>query len=180
MNIGPERKAYMKPYIEMTKTELESEIESLKGEYKKYQDKNLKLNMARGKPGSDQLELSMPMLDVLNSSSDCKDKTGLDCRNYGALDGIADAKELFSEYMGVSPDEIIVVGSSSLTFMYDCIARAMLKGVSNSDKPWCKYEEIKFICPVPGYDRHFSICEFLGIKMISVGMDENGPDMDTV
>lgn len=104
--------------------------------------------MARGQAGADQLALSMPMLDVLNSGSDCKDE-GIDCRNYGELTGIPSAKKLFGEVMGVSADEIIIGGSSSLTMMYDCMSRAMLKGVLGSEKPWGKYDKVKFLCPVP-------------------------------
>ncbi len=142
--------------------------------------KGLKLNMARGKPSGEQLELSRPMLDILDSSSDTNTIDGLDCRNYGELSGIADAKKLFGAYLNVSEDEIIIAGSSSLTFMYDAMARAMLTGVLGSEKPWGSGGKTKFICPVPGYDRHFAICEFLGIEMINVPMNEDGPDMDMV
>ena len=167
-------------YSQMDREALLCEKSKLTAKYEDYKSKGLKLNMARGKPGAEQLAISMPMLDVLNSSSDCRADDGTDCRNYGELSGISDAKKLFSEYMGVAADEIIVVGSTSLTFMYDCLARAMLTGVVGSEKPWGKYEKIKFICPVPGYDRHFSICEFLGIEMINVPLTEWGPDMDMI
>ncbi len=167
-------------YSQMDKEALLCEKSKLTAQYEDYKSKGLKLNMARGKPGAEQLAISMPMLDVLNSSSDCRADDGADCRNYGELSGISDAKKLFSEYMGVEADEIIVVGSTSLTFMYDCLARAMLTGVLDSEQPWGKYEKIKFICPVPGYDRHFSICEFLGIEMINVPLTEWGPDMDMI
>ena len=167
-------------YSQMDREALLCEKSKLTAQYEDYKSKGLKLNMARGKPGAEQLAISMPMLDVLNSSSDCRADDGTDCRNYGELSGISDAKKLFSEYMGVAADEIIVVGSTSLTFMYDCLARAMLTGVVGSEKPWGKYEKIKFICPVPGYDRHFSICEFLGIEMINVPLTEWGPDMDMI
>ncbi len=170
----------MRKYNEFSKEELLKELESLRADYEKYQRLGLKLNMARGKPGAEQLELSMPMLDVLNSKSDCFSVTGADCRNYGELSGIKEAKELFAELMSIKPEETIVVGSSSLTFMYDCMSRAMLLGVLGSEKPWCSYDNIKFICPVPGYDRHFTICEALGIEMIPVELSENGPDMDEV
>ena len=170
----------MKPYCDMTKEELAEEKSRLLKKYADYQSKNLTLNMARGKPGADQLQLAMPMLDALTSESNCTDSRGVDCRNYGVLLGSWDARKLFGDYMQISPEETIVVGSSSLTFMYDCISRAMLKGVLGSEKPWGKYEKIKFICPVPGYDRHFTICEFLGIEMIPVELTEWGPDMETV
>jgi len=136
--------------------------------------------MARGKPGAEQLELSRPLLDVLNSESDCITESGVDCRNYGELLGIPEARKLFGDYMGVAPEETIVVGSSSLTFMYDCMSRAMLLGVLGGDRPWHKYDKVKFLCPVPGYDRHFAICEALGIKMVNIPLTEWGPDMDLV
>ncbi len=170
----------MRPYRQYDRQELLQEQQILQRKYREYQGLGLKLNMARGKPGSEQLALSMPMLDVLDSASDCKDAGGVDARNYGELLGLSEARKLFADYMGVAPDETIVVGSSSLTFMYDCMARAMLTGVLGSEKPWSRYDEIKFICPVPGYDRHFTICEFLGIRMIPVTLTEWGPDMDAV
>lgn len=167
-------------FQEMTQNELSDKKAQLIKEYKKYQDLGLKLNMARGKPSPEQLDMCMPLLNTLNSDSDCIDKFGTDCRNYGDLLGIKEARELFGKVLGTSMEETIMVGSSSLTFMYDCISRAMLLGVLGSEKPWCKYDKIKFICPVPGYDRHFRICESLGIEMISVPLTEWGPDMDMV
>lgn len=125
----------MKQYQEMTREELQAQREQLEQAYARLQAKGLKLNMARGKPGADQLELSLPMLDALNSGSDCHDASGLDCRNYGELLGIPEARKLFGEYMGVTPEETIVVGSASLTFMYDCMARAMLLGVLGAKSP---------------------------------------------
>ena len=170
----------MKQYQEMTREELQAQREQLEQAYARLQAKGLKLNMARGKPGADQLELSLPMLDALNSGSDCRDASGLDCRNYGELLGIPEARKLFAAYMGAAPEETIVVGSASLTFMYDCMARAMLLGVLGGDRPWCRYDKVKFLCPVPGYDRHFTICETLGIEMINIPLTEWGPDMDLV
>lgn len=122
--------------------------------------------MSRGKPGPEQLALSMTMLDTLDSSSDCISESGLDCRNYGGLAGIDEARRFFAEYMGVNPQEVIVAGSSSLNLMYDCLCRTLIKGVIPRQ--------------VPGYDRHFAICEFLGIEMINVPMNEHGVDMDAV
>ena len=162
------------------KTDLSREYQTLKQDFDDLKLQNLSLNMARGKPGKEQLELSMPLLDVLNSGSDCLAADGTDCRNYGGLEGIIDARKLFSEYLEVSPEEIMITGSSSLIFMYDTISRAMLTGVLGSKKPWSHYDRPKFICPVPGYDRHFSICEFLGIEMLPVTMDDNGPNMELV
>ena len=169
-----------KPYSAWSREELAKEKSALSAEFESHKNKGLSLNMARGKPGNDQLALSMPMLDILNSSSDMKAEGGVDCRNYGELTGIMDAKKLFAAYMDASADEIIVVGSTSLTFMYDCVARAMLAGVLGSERPWIKEEKVKFLCPVPGYDRHFSICQFLGIEMINIPTFDYGPDMETI
>ena len=170
----------MKQYQEMTREELQIQREQLAQTYSQLQATGLKLNMARGKPGADQLELSAPLLDILNTQSNCVTDSGIDCRNYGELLGIPEARQLFGSYMGVAAEETIVVGSSSLTFMYDCMARAMLLGVLGSSKPWCKYDKVKFLCPVPGYDRHFTICESLGIEMINIPLTEWGPDLDLV
>jgi len=170
----------MKPYSEMSREELSGERDALITAFEAYKVKKLSLNMTRGKPGKEQLDLSMPMLDVLSSSSDIIAEGNVDCRNYGELTGIIEAKRLFSEYLNVSTDEIIVAGSTSLTFMYDCIARAMLAGVLGSERPWVKEEKVKFLCPVPGYDRHFAICQFLGIEMINIPTSNDGPDMDMI
>lgn len=170
----------MRRYREMSENELGAEMEDLQQSFGVLKAKGLKLNMARGKPGAEQLAISMPMLDALCSSGDCRAEDGTDCRNYGEIAGIADAKRLFGEYMGVSEEEIFIGGSSSLTLMYDTMARAMLKGVAGSEKPWGGFGDVRFICPVPGYDRHFTICEFLGVKMVSVPLYEDGPDMDLV
>lgn len=170
----------MKRYQGMSEGELNTELGILQRAYDDFKMRGLSLNMARGKPGDEQLAIAMPMLDVLNSSSDCRAIGCVDCRNYGEIAGIADAKKLFAEYMGVATDEIFIGGSSSLTMMYDTVARALLKGVLDSDRSWGSYEKIKFLCPVPGYDRHFTICEFLGIEMINVPLREDGPDMDVV
>lgn len=170
----------LKRYQDMSRDELITERIALEKALAAFKAKGLKLNMARGKPGAEQLALSMPMLDVLGSSSDYLAEDGTDCRNYGEITGIVDAKRLFGEYMGVSTDEIFIGGSSSLTMMYDTIARALLKGFVDSDKPWAECGKVKFLCPVPGYDRHFSICEFLGIEMINVPLYADGPDMDMV
>jgi DNA-binding transcriptional MocR family regulator len=170
----------MKPYSEMSREELSGERDTLITAFETHKAKKLSLNMTRGKPGKEQLDLSMPMLDVLSSSSDINAEENVDCRNYGELTGIIEAKRLFAEYLNVSADEIIVAGSTSLTFMYDCIARAMLAGVLGSEKPWVKEEKVKFLCPVPGYDRHFAICQFLGIEMINIPTSSEGPDMDMI
>jgi len=170
----------MKPYSEMPREELSGERDALTSAFKTHKAKKLSLNMTRGKPGKEQLDLSMPMLDVLSSSSGVYAEGNVDCRNYGELTGIIEAKRLFADYVNVSTDEIIVAGSTSLTFMYDCIARAMLAGVLGSERPWVKEERVKFLCPVPGYDRHFAICQFLGIEMINIPTSPEGPDMDMI
>ena len=152
----------------------------LQVEYNEFKEKGLKLDMSRGKPSSAQLDLSMEMFDCLTSKDLLKADDGTDCRNYGVLDGIPEAKKLFSHMIGVETNEIIIGGNSSLTMMYDAIAKALIFGVLGSEKPWGKYEEIKFLCPVPGYDRHFAICESFGIKMINIPLLNGGPDMDMV
>lgn len=169
----------MKKFTEMTKEELLALKAPLKEKYKEYQAKNLSLNMARGKPCAEQLDLSMGMMDVLNSSSDLTCDDGTDCRNYGVLDGIKEAQELLADMMEVPADHIIIYGNSSLNVMYDTISRSMTHGIMGST-PWCKLDKVKFLCPVPGYDRHFKITEYFGIEMINVPMTPEGPDMDMV
>ncbi len=169
----------MKKYAEMTKEELVAIQAELKAKYKEYQGRNLSLNMARGKPCVEQLDLSMGMMDVLSSEADLTCDDGTDCRNYGVLDGIKEAQELLSDMMEVPHDHIIIYGNSSLNVMYDTIARAMLHGIMGST-PWSKLDKVKFLCPVPGYDRHFAITQHFGIEMINVPMTKDGPDMDLV
>lgn len=149
-------------------------------EYKSFKAMNLKLNMARGKPSPEQLDLSMDMLNIFDENNILGGTNGEeDYRNYGFLDGIPEAKKIFSEMLGVSEDEIIIGGNASLNLMYDVIADSYSFGV-NGALPWCKLDKVKFLCPVPGYDRHFAICEKFGIEMINVPTDENGPDMDMI
>lgn len=169
----------MQSYQEMTKEELLAEKKSLEAEYKKFQQRGLKLDMSRGKPSQEQLDLSMGMMDVLASYVDLTCEDGTDCRNYGVLDGIHEAKVLIGDMIECNPDNIIIYGNSSLNIMYDTIARSMTHGVMGST-PWCKLDKVKFLCPVPGYDRHFAITETFGIEMINIPMTENGPDMDLV
>ena len=165
-------------YTEMNKEQLAGEKAALDKKYEEFKGKGLKLTMARGIPAPEQLDLSMEMLNT--PLTDTMSKSGNDCRSYGVLDGIPEAKELFAEILDVQPENIIVGGNSSLQLMYDTISRAMLLGVLGSEKPWCKYDKVKFLCPAPGYDRHFGICESLGIEMITVPYKEDGPDMDEV
>lgn len=142
-------------------------------------DRKLSLDITRGKPSPEQLDLSNGLLENV-SINDFLSPDGSDCRNYGGLDGLPEARKLFADYMGVAPEEIIIGGNSSLNLMYDTFLRAMLHGVGNNSVPWCRQSALKFICPSPGYDRHFSICEHLGIEMIPVAMTDEGPDMGTV
>ena len=169
----------MQSYQKMTREELLKEKESLEAAYKEWQKRGLSLNMARGKPSQEQLDMTMPMLDVLNSKSDLIIEDGTDCRNYGGMDGITEAKELMAGIMGVKPENVLVYGNASLNIMYDTISRSMTHGVMGST-PWCKLDKVKFLCPVPGYDRHFKVTEFFGIEMINIPMTESGPDMDLV
>lgn len=166
-------------YQEMSKEELLTLKKELDAQYKEFQAKGLTLDMSRGKPSAEQLDLSMGMMDVLNSSSDLTCEDGTDCRNYGVLDGISEAKELLADMIEVHPDNIIIYGNSSLNVMYDTISRSMTHGVMGNT-PWCKLDKVKFLCPVPGYDRHFAITEYFGIEMINVPMTPEGPDMDMV
>lgn len=169
----------MKSYQEMTRGELQAEYEALVREYKRYQAMDLTLDMSRGKPCREQLDLSMGMMDALASDADMSCDDGTDCRNYGVLDGIAEAKVLMGDMMENNPDNIIIYGNSSLNVMYDTVARAYTHGIMGNT-PWCRLDSVKFLCPVPGYDRHFGITEFFGIEMIPVPMSPAGPDMDLV
>ena len=169
----------MKKYVEMNKQELNEELVKLKAEYKKYQEMSLSLNMARGKPCIEQLDLSMGLMDALNSEADLSCEDGTDCRNYGVLTGIDEAKVLIGAMMENKPENIIIYGNSSLNVMYDTVSRAYTHGIMGNT-PWCKLDKVKFLCPVPGYDRHFAITEYFGIEMINVDMTPEGPDMDQV
>lgn len=169
----------MKAYQEMTREELCAERAALEAEYAKIKAAGLSLDMSRGKPGAEQLDLSMPMMDVLTSKDLLKSENGFDLRNYGVLDGIPEAKKLVADMIGCAPENVMIYGNSSLNIMYDQIARAMFDGICGNT-PWSKQGEIKFLCPVPGYDRHFAITEHFGIAMIPVPMSADGPDMDMV
>ena len=166
-------------YNDMSKEELLALKESLNKEYAEAKAKGLALDMSRGKPSAKQLDVSLGLLDTINSSSDLKAFDGTDCRNYGVLDGIPEAKKLMADMMGTTPDHVIVYGNASLNIMYDQISRAYTHGILGNT-PWCKLDKVKFLCPVPGYDRHFAITERFGIEMINIPMSESGPDMGMV
>ncbi|MBW2410177.1 MAG: aminotransferase class I/II-fold pyridoxal phosphate-dependent enzyme [Deltaproteobacteria bacterium] len=159
--------------------DLQEKKSDLLKRYEEFKSRNITLDMTRGKPCSEQLDLAVDMLDCVRGE-DYKSENGTDCRNYGGLDGIPEAKALFAEYMGADADEIIIGASSSLNMMHDTFMRAMVKGITADTAPWMQQPGIKFLCPSPGYDRHFFICDYLGLEMIPVELDDNGPDMDTV
>ncbi len=169
----------MQKYQEMTKEELLVEKAALEKQFEEIKALNLKLDMSRGKPSAEQLDIAMDILDVLDSKSVLKSENGMDLRNYGILDGIPEAKRLMAEMMGCDEKNVIVYGNSSLNIMYDQISRAMTLGYCGN-APWAKLDKVKFLCPVPGYDRHFAITELFGIEMINVPLYEEGPDMDMV
>lgn len=165
-------------YSEMSKEELRAKKAALDKEFADIKKLNLKLDMSRGKPGGDQLDLSMDMLKTVIGVCDCKAENGFDCRNYGVLDGLPECKALFAEMLEVNPNNVIIGGTSSLNLMFDYISQCMTHGAG--DKPWMRQGKIKFICNVPGYDRHFTICEHFGIEMLNVEMTENGPDVEKI
>lgn len=169
----------MKSFKQMTKEELLEVKEQLDKEYSEAAAKGLKLDMSRGKPSSKQLDLTRDMLDVLNSESDMISENGLDIRNYGVLDGIPEAKKIMADILQVSPDNVIVCGNASLNIMYTLVSNAYSFGVLGNE-PWCKQENVKFLCPAPGYDRHFAISELFGFELITIPIKEDGPDMDLV
>lgn len=169
----------MKSYYELSVEELKKLREELLAEYEDAKGKGLKLDMSRGKPAPVQLDLTMDMMETLTSNSDIKAENGFDCRNYGLMDGIPEAKKLIAEMMDVPAENVIVFGNASLPIMFDTVSRSMTKGVMGS-KPWCKLDKVKFLCPAPGYDRHFAITEYFGIEMITIPMLATGPDMDMV
>lgn len=166
-------------YNELSREALLKLREELVNEYEQKKSLGLDLSMARGKPSKEQLEISMPMLNIIDEKTPMVGADKFDVRNYGVLSGLKEAKQLFADILSVKPENIVLYGNASLSLMYDTIARAYIKGVLGST-PWSKLDKVKFLCPVPGYDRHFTICEFFGIEMINVPMNEDGPDMDMV
>lgn len=169
----------MKAYKELSTEELLELKNGLQTRFETIKAQNLHLDMSRGKPSVAQLNLAMGMMDVLSSEANLTCREGVDCRNYGVLDGIEEAKQLLADMTEVPKENIVIFGNSSLNVMYDTVARSMTHGVMGST-PWCKLDKVKFLCPVPGYDRHFAITEHFGIEMINVPMTEEGPDMDIV
>lgn len=169
----------MKTYAQMSAAELEEAYAANWKEYEAFKSKGLKLDMSRGKPGADQLDLSMPMLDMVSSSKDMRTLDGSDVRNYGQLEGLPETRKLFADILGVQPDNILVGGNSSLNMMFDAINLAEALGIMGCT-PWARLDKIKFLCPAPGYDRHFAICELFGIEMINIPLYAEGPDMDMV
>ena len=169
----------MTEYKDLSEEQLLGLKKELDDQFEQIKMQRLHLDMSRGKPSKAQLDLAMGMMDVLKSDSDLKCLEGVDCRNYGVLDGIKEAKQLLADMTEVPIDNIVIFGNSSLNIMYDTIARSMTHGVMGST-PWCKLDKVKFLCPVPGYDRHFAITEHFGIEMINIPMTQDGPDMDLV
>lgn len=168
----------MNEYAAMNRAQLQETQRELELRYKDFKARNLMLDITRGRPSAEQLDLSIKMLDCVNSGN--LNDHGALYRNYGELAGLPQAREFFAEFMDVNPEEIIVGGNSSLRMMYDMVQRGMYKGVEKELPPWKEYPKVKFLCPVPGYDRHFAICEFHGIEMINIPLLESGPDMDMI
>ena len=170
----------MMQYIEYTPEQREAELASVRQQFEEIKSMGLKLNMARGVPSVDQLKLSLPILDILHKDADCTAEDGTDCRNYGVMDGIPECKRLMADMLGVKPEMVMVGGNSSLNMMFDTISCFMNTPVVPGTPAWSLVPDRKFLCPVPGYDRHFGVTEYFGFEMIPVPMDENGPDMDIV
>ena len=170
----------IKKYTDMNIEDLRSEYSIVKEKYDEYKELGLHLDLSRGKPNSDQLDISLPLLSEARPREKCFSINGVDCRNYGVLDGIPEMKKLFADMLGIDEKYVTVGGNSSLQLMYDTLARAMLFGVEGSKGPWCKEDGLKWICIVPGYDRHFKMTEYLGFELLSVNMTPDGPDMDEV
>ena len=169
----------MKKYSEMSREELLELKSQLEAEFEDVKGKGLKLDMSRGKPAAEQLDLGKKLLDIVNGESDMKAENGLDTRNYGGPEGIPEAKALMAEMVGTKPENVIVFGNSSLNIMFDTVSRAMTHGIMGNT-PWAKLDHFKFLCPAPGYDRHFRVTEYFGAELVTIPMLEDGPDMDMV
>ena len=170
----------MESFINMNIDKLKKMLTNEMERYNKFKEMNLKLDMSRGKPGANQLDISEGYLTAITDTKDCYSEAGFDCRNYGILEGLPEMKKLFGDILEIAPDNILVGGNSSLSMMYDTLVKEMIFGNVDSHMPWSKCENIKFLCPVPGYDRHFLITQTLGFELINIKMTENGPDMDEV
>ncbi|MBR0130516.1 MAG: aminotransferase class I/II-fold pyridoxal phosphate-dependent enzyme [Firmicutes bacterium] len=168
-----------KPYDQLSPAELKAEKEVVEKKYQELKARNLKLDMSRGKPSKQQLDMVSDLLNVLSKPEDCMDGK-LDTRNYGTLDGAPSAKALFADLLGCKPEEVFVGGNASLTLMYDTISKAYTHGLLRSPKPWCREDKLKFLCPVPGYDRHFAVTQSFGFELVTIPMTPEGPDMDAV
>lgn len=169
----------MKTFQEMSRQELKELHDKLMLQFEQIKAEDLKLDMSRGKPAPEQLDTAMPLLNVLNAESDLRTENGVDCRNYGIMDGIPEVKRLMAEMLETKPENVIVDGNASLSLMFDTVSHSVTHGVCGST-PWCKLDKVKFLCPVPGYDRHFKVTEYFGIEMIAIPMTEDGPDMELV
>ncbi|MBQ7836224.1 MAG: aminotransferase class I/II-fold pyridoxal phosphate-dependent enzyme [Clostridia bacterium] len=164
----------------LTAEELRARLAEKEAALAEWKAKGLSLDLTRGKPNAEQLDLSLDILNVINTKEDCFDESGFDCRNYGILDGIPAAKKLFADLMDTTPERVIIGGNSALNMMYDTIARALIFGVYGGARPWGQQGKVKFLCPAPGYDRHFFVTETLGFELIPIEMKADGPDMDMV
>ena len=166
-------------FSELNKQQLEELYLQTKEKYEQMKAEGMSLNIARGKPAPEQLDLVMGMLDCLKSTDLCRSNDGTDCRNYGVFDGLQEMKQIFADILGVQPENVIIFGNSSLNIMFDIISRHFTHGASGCT-PWCKLDKVKFLCPVPGYDRHFAVTEYFGVEMICIPMNDDGPDMDLI
>ena len=166
-------------YMALSAAEWQQEYDKVSAEYESWKAKGLKLNMARGKPSKQQLDMVSGLLTALTSAEECVD-SGVDARNYGELKGLESARKLFADILGCKTSQVFAGGNSSLQLMYDTVSKAYTHGLLHSEKPWCKEESVKWLCPAPGYDRHFKVTESFGFELITIPMTENGPDMDIV
>ena len=169
----------MAMFSQMTRAQLEATRADLQKQYEAFCARGLKLDMSRGKPGAEQLDLTTGLLTCVSEADECRTAAGQDTRNYGGLDGIPEMKRIFADLLEVAPENLIVGGNSSLNMMFDYIGTAYAKGICGH-APWCRAEKLKFLCPVPGYDRHFAVTEYFGFELLPVPMTETGPDMDVV
>ena len=166
-------------YKSMSAQQRREEHDRVLAEYEGWKARDLSLNMARGKPGKTQLDMVSDLLTVLSRPEECMED-GIDCRNYGELAGLPSAKRLFADILGCKPEQVFVGGNASLQLMYDTISKAYTHGLLHSPRPWCREEKVKWLCPAPGYDRHFKVTQSFGFELIAVPMTESGPDMDEV